>query len=399
MRHGMSPGHRLHLLEGGQALFAAMASAIDAARDSVWLETYILQRGAQTEALVQALAAAAQRGVQVHVTVDGVGTGILPAALAALWTQAGVQYEVFAPLGRLGLLVPSQWRRLHRKLCVVDARIAFCGGINVLDDWVEPDGERLDAPRLDFAVQVEGPLVGEVAASMQSLWWRMSASQRLRHADWAGALAQVREGQRALPVRQGDLATPGVWASWVERDNVSHRSRIERAYLRAIGRAQREVLLAHAYFVPGRRLRRALKQAVARGVRVRVLLQSRYENFMQFHAAQPVHHDLMRSGVELYRYVPSSLHAKVAVVDGEWATVGSSNLDPLSLLLAREANVLIQDAAFAGPLQARLEAVMRVDSLRIDAAILAARTWRERLRDHLAYGLMRVALWLTGRRY
>lgn len=395
-------GHQVHLLEGGRELFPAMVAAIDAAQQRVWLETYILQAAGQPQVLVDALARAARRGLEVRVLVDGVGTGWLSPSVAATWSAAGVEWEVFAPLGRLGLLVPSRWRRLHRKLCVVDETWVFCGGINVLDDGLDVGGEVLEAPRLDYAVRIQGPLLSDVVESMRRAWWRSAATQRLRDSAWAAALQAVRDGQsKAQRKVKPQTAAPQspVLATFVERDNLSHRTQIERAYLRAIRHAQREVILAHAYFVPGRRLRRALRQAVQRGVRVRVVLQSRYENFMQFHAARPVHHELLRHGVALYAYLPSALHAKVAVVDGAWATVGSSNLDPLSLLLAREANVVVHDADFARQLQQRLEGVLASDCEPLDAQRLAQRPWAERWRDGLAYLLMRMALWLTGRRY
>lgn len=400
MRAGLSGGHDLRLLVGARALFPAMVEAIDAAQHSVHLETYIFDPRGQAQALVEALARAARRGVRVRVLVDGVGTGHVPAAVAALWFDAGVQWEVFSPLGRWGLLLPSGWRRLHRKLCVVDAQQAFCGGINVLDDWLEPGQAPLLKPRLDYAVQVIGPLVADVQSSMQRLWWRAVAAQRLRDADWSAALRAVRaSGPPFGRQPRAGRSRAGALAQFLERDNLRHRRRIERSYLRAIGRARHDVLLAHAYFVPGRRMRKALRQAVARGVRVQVLLQSRYENFMQHHAAQPVHHALMRAGVALYAYRASALHGKVAVIDGVWATVGSSNLDPLSLLLAREANVVVHDLNFAQGLRQHLLQAITVDSQRLDPVRWAQRPWRERLLDRVAFGLMRVALFLTGQRY
>ena len=162
------------------------------------------------------------------------------------------------------------------------------------------------------------------------------------------------------------------------------------------------MLIANAYFLPGRRLRQALVHAARRGVRVRLLLQGRYEYFMQYHAARPVYCTLMAAGVEIYEYNASFLHAKVAVVDPDherpWATVGSSNLDPLSLLLAREANVVVADRLFAQQLHQRLNQVIDAQSTRISAT-LSQRHWHQRWRDRLAFGLMRLALFLTGHRY
>jgi cardiolipin synthase len=143
--------------------------------------------------------------------------------------------------------------------------------------------------------------------------------------------------------------------------------------------------------------------AARRGVRVRLLLQGRYEYFMQYHAARPVYGALLAAGVEIHEYAPSFLHAKVAVIDAQgdrpWATVGSSNLDPLSLLLAREANVVVRDAAFARELRERLSQAMDSGGGPLDAARYASRPWRVRVLDRIAFGIMRAALWVTGNRY
>jgi cardiolipin synthase len=189
----------------------------------------------------------------------------------------------------------------------------------------------------------------------------------------------------------------------VLRDNVRNRSRIEKSYLRALGFAREEIIIANAYFVPGRKLRRALVLAAQRGVRVRLLLQGRYEYFMQYHAARPVYGALLAAGVEIHEYAPSFLHAKVAVIDAlalrPWATVGSSNLDPLSLLLAREANVVIEDAPFAQALRQRLVQAMDSAGQLLDPARYAQRPWRKRLLDWVAFGIMRAALWVAGKKY
>jgi cardiolipin synthase len=158
-------------------------------------------------------------------------------------------------------------------------------------------------------------------------------------------------------------------------------------------------LIANAYFVPGGRLRRALIKAARRGVKVNLLLQGKYEYFMQYHATRPVYGALLDAGVEIHEYDASFLHAKVAVIDGHWATVGSSNLDPLSLLLAREANVVVDDPVFAEDLRARLLAAIAGHGRRVDAAEYNQRPWRQRLLDLAAYALMRLALLLAGQRY
>jgi cardiolipin synthase len=408
MRHNpaLRDGHQIRLIEGGQDYFERLVSALDQARSHVLLETYIFDVHGEAVRVAEALERAALRGVRVWLVVDGVGTPHLPEVWRTRFTHAGVDWRIYAPLGTLGLLIPSRWRRLHRKLCVVDGHTAFCGGINILDDWYDPHHGSLAQPRLDFAVCAQGELVGHIQDSMAQLWWRLQGAKHARERKLPQALRSFKTAGLPLPWKQPlplpDGSPPPSRAALLLRDNVLHRSQIERAYLKAIGLARHEVLIANAYFWPGRRLRQALVHAARRGVRVRLLLQGRYEYFMQYHAARPVYGTLLAAGVEIYEYDASFLHAKVAVVDPgnerPWATVGSSNLDPLSLLLAREANVVVADRLFAQQLHQRLSQVIASQSTPVSATF-AQRRWHQRLRDRLAFGLMRLALFLTGHRY
>lgn len=400
----LRPGHRLRLLQGGAALFPALVQAIERARRTVYLETYILDCADAVLPVLLALERAARRGVAVRLLADGVGTPHWPRPWWERLTRAGVACAIYAPLGRVGLLIPSRWRRLHRKLCVVDGAVGFCGGINLIDDRNDVALGRLVWPRLDFALQVSGPLVAEMQEAMERVWWRVQAVQRVRQRALRAAWQAWRSGwpgdDRAMWGTPGlRRRVPHVRAALLLRDNVRHRHDIERAYLEALATARHEVLLAHAYFIPGRRLRQALVRAAQRGVRVRVLLQGRYEHFLQYHAARPVHHYLLQRGVELYEYTPSALHAKVAVVDGRWATVGSSNLDPLSLLLAREANIATTDRALALQLQRHLRHLLHTAARALSVQALRQRPWRQRALDWLAFGTMRAVLWLSGHRY
>jgi len=399
----LTEGHQVQLLQGAQELFPALIAAMDAALSDIQFETYIFDFTGTATEVAQALMRAARRGVRTHLVVDGVGTGRLPQDWADRLRAAGVHCRVYSPLGPLGLLLPRRWRRLHRKLCVVDGRVLFCGGINVLDDFHDPNHGRLVAPRFDFAVQATGALVGVASDAMEQLWWRMQAVRDASQRRLPEALQALRAASAAHHAAPDADTSPGMRAALLLRDNVRHRSRIEKAYRRAIAAAREEIIIANAYFVPGRKLRVALQMAARRGVRVRLLLQGRYEYFMQYHAARPVYGALLKAGVEIHEYAPSFLHAKVAVIDAHgarpWATVGSSNLDPLSLLLAREANVVVEDAAFAQDLRARLEHAMLHGGRVLDPARYALRSWHERALDRVAFVLMCLALWVTGNRY
>lgn len=411
-------GHQLLLLEGGATLFPALVEAMDAARRVVHLETYIFEFTGSAIAVAEAMERAARRGVLVRLVVDGVGTPRIPAEWRTRFRAAGVKWHVYSPLGGLGLLIPSRWRRLHRKLCVIDETVGFCGGINIVDDLEDAALGPLTVPRLDFSLRVIGPLVDDMVESMEQLWWRLRAVRKARQREFRAAWGALRETlpmgdfshltsefALAMPWRDPSPDLPvlsgvdGAVAVLVLRDNVSHRHDIERAYLKAIGEARHDIVIANAYFVPGRKLRRALMLAASRGVRVRLLLQGRYENFFQHHAARPVYQTLVNAGIDIHEYAPSALHAKVAVVDRRWATVGSTNLDPLSLLLAREANVLSTDQRFSEMLHERLDALVTHAGTPIDAQALSRRPWHQRALDRVAFGLMRAMLFVTGHRY
>jgi cardiolipin synthase len=290
---------------------------------------------------------------------------------------------------------------------VIDGHLAFCGGINILDDWYDPYHGVLDTPRLDFAVMATGALVQEVQATTTQLWWRIQAVRNVRQHNFPEAFSSFKAAGLHLPWLQLDNPDPArqivAKAGLLLRDNLLHRSLIEKAYRKAIGLARHEIVIANAYFLPGRKLRQALIHAAGRGVRVRLLLQGRYEYFMQFHAVRPVYGELLAAGIEIHEYTESFLHAKVAVIDAHherpWATVGSSNLDPLSLLLAREANVVVADGAFAQQLHARLTRAIEQESKAVEARRFADRPLLQRVLDIMAYGLMRLMLFLTGKRY
>ncbi|MES1162258.1 MAG: phospholipase D-like domain-containing protein, partial [Rhizobacter sp.] len=267
----------LTLLDGGEALFPAMVEAIAAARSEVMLETYIFDFSRSALSVAEALEQAAARGVTVRVVVDGVGTGAVPAAWQQRWKAAGVRWRVFNPVHGWRYLMPRHWRRLHRKLCVVDGDIAFCGGINLLDDYWDPNHGELAKPRLDFSVRVTGPLVADVHETMTRLWWRLQVVREARQRDMEGALRAARGVARAgaEESERPSVLQHGAVAALVLRDNFRFRRRIESTYRVSIAQARREIVIANAYFVPGVQLQRALLRAARRGVKITLLLQGR----------------------------------------------------------------------------------------------------------------------------
>lgn len=388
------PGNQLQLLCTGEEYFPALLEQIAQAKHEIRMETYIFEADTIGHRVANALCAAAKRGVKVHLLVDGFGAAKLDHGLAPEMRQCGVEIQIYRPeVGRAQWRNPfrrHRLRRLHRKLSVFDSRIAFIGGINIVDD---SETQKI-APRFDYAVQVEGPVVADIHAAMTHVWQIVAwaALGMHRHTTPAPAMSDLMpEAAAAVPVVAGNVA-----AALVIRDNMRHRRDIELAYLHALQKAQREVLIANAYFLPGTLFRRALANASRRGVKVTLLLQGQIEYPLLHYATQALYARLMRVGIRIVEYRHSFLHAKVAVIDGHWATVGSSNIDPFSLLLSREANLVIDDVAFATELQSSLNAAMETGSVEILPRHLHARSWLARTASQLAYGIVRMVIGFTG---
>lgn len=374
-------GNRIELLVGGGDYFPALEAAMDAAREEIYLETYIFANDSTGERIAAALARAAARGVATHVLLDGFGCKRMPDALVATMRAAGVQVLVYRPDIANFSFRRSRLRRLHRKMVVVDARLLFVGGINVIDDMDTPGHV---PPRIDFAVQVQGPVVDDAHEAVTRLWVVVSWTQfRRRWRTWA-----LRCAPNPLAGTQR--------AALVIRDNLGHRRDIEDAYLEAIDNARSEVLIAMAYFLPGLRFRHALIEAAGRGVKVVLLLQGRVEYFFLHHASRALYGHLLDAGVEIQEYHRSFLHAKVAVIDGYWATVGSSNIDPFSLLMAREANIVVEDAAFANRLRSHLLGLIQQGARPIIRESWSRQPFVARSLAWMSYGLFRLSTGVLG---
>jgi len=371
-------GNRLALLKSGAEYFPALLAELDAARHEIRLETYIFEADATGRAVAAALVRAAQRGVDTCLMVDGFGSKDLDRGLVREMERGGVRFLVYRRNISPWTLRRTRLRRLHRKIAVIDARVAFIGGINVVDDMTPPDP---GLSRFDYAVRVEGPLLARIHPDVKRLWSRMSAIRFGAQPPAASAIrpaTEIRGNQRA---------------AYVIRDNLRHRRAIEEAYLAAIGRARSEILISNAYFFPGRSFRRALMAAAGRGVRVVLLLQGRVEYVLQHYATRSLYGMLLDAGVEIHEYHKSFLHAKVAVIDRHWATVGSSNIDPFSLLLAREGNVMVEDAQFAGELQESLLAAMAEGAEQVKRERWRDQPWTTRVLTRACY---EVARFITG---
>ena len=375
----MLSGNKLRLLLNGSAYFPALEQAFDAAKKEIYLETYIFADDRTGRRIAAALVRAAGRGVSVHVLVDGFGSKGMFEQTRQLLSAANIEVLIFGPKTSPLTLRRKRLRRLHRKLVVVDARLAFIGGINIIDDMHTP---RHTPPRYDYAVRIEGPLIASVLDETERLWHRVA---------WASLRRSAQRHPRVSAAPRGKQR-----AALVVRDNLSHRSDIEEAYLAAIAEAREEIIIANAYFFPGARFRHALRRAAKRGVRVLLLLQGRVEYVLLHYATRALYGSLLDAGVEIFEYHKSFLHVKVAVIDQRWATVGSSNIDPFSLMLAREANIVVDDVAFSKELRRSLH-----DHMQDGAKVVAKSAWHRqplwrRALIWSAYGCARLLMGLIG---
>ena len=250
------------------------------------------------------------------------------------------------------------FRRMHRKIVVIDDVTAFVGGINYSAEHMTDYGPEA---KQDYAVQVEGPVVLDILQfELENLptneatrrWW-----QRRRH-------------KPEINRNPGEAQALFIW-----RDNQDHRDDIERHYLKMLTTARREVIIANAYFFPGYRLLHAMRNAARRGVRVKLIVQGEPDIPIVKFGARLLYHYLVKGGVQIFEYRRRPLHGKVALADDHWATVGSSNLDPLSLSLNLEANLVIHDREFNQTLRDNLNGLILNDCREVDKRILSKRTW------------------------
>jgi cardiolipin synthase A/B len=337
----LTTGNAVRLLQDGPATYRAMLAAIASARDHINMETYILEDDAVGRQFAQALLAKQAQGVQVNLLRDSAGTFGTPAAFFQRLSDAGVQVLEFNPVNPLTAREGWQWnRRDHRKLLIVDGHTAFLGGINISSVYsggssgkpkrvaAGTDADAALAWR-DTDLQLQGPVVAEL--------------QKLFVAAW-----QSQQGPQLAP-RNYFPPLPAVGTQVVRAIGSSPEEAYSLIYatlLSAIGSAETSVRITNAYFVPDPQLLAALMAAAARGVEVTLILPSRTDSWLVFHAGRSHYAQLLRAGVKIFERRGVVLHAKTALIDGVWATVGSTNLDWRSFLHNHELNAVMLGAEF-----------------------------------------------------
>lgn len=376
----ITTAHELELLENGREYFDSAFAAIRQAQKEVLLETFIWFWDDVGKELMGALEVAARNGATVDITVDGFGTPDLAEECLRRLSELGMRLHIFDPTPRIFGWRPKWIGRMHRKLVVVDNEVAFVGGINYSEDQLIAHGPMA---KQDYAARVRGPVVREIRQYM-----RRSIDNGLgfpRKPRWPK--------YRRLPADWHDETEDNA-IIFVSRDNADHQDDIERYYLMSIRAAKEEIVIANAYFFPSYRMLRHMRKSVQRGVRVILILQGKPDMEYARAAASTLYDYLLASGVEIHEFTERPLHGKVAVFDGEWSTIGSSNLDPLSFSLNLEANLFIRDQDFGMTMRARMDKLL-ASSERITREQIPKQTgWRHLLRIIAFHIARRFPRWL-----
>jgi cardiolipin synthase A/B len=330
-------GNKVTLLQDGPATYAAMFAAIGAARDHINMETYILEDDEVGRQFADALIAKQRQGVQVNLIYDSVGSIGTPKEFFQRLADAGVKVLEFNPVNPL--TAKAGWdvnQRDHRKLLIADGKVALLGGINISSVYSSGSsvGRRAASPAgkqpwRDTHLQLEGPAVAELQKLFIETWDKQKGD--------------------ALAPRAFFPALPSVGNEVVHAIGSSPDDAYSLIYatlISAINSAEREVLLTNAYFVPDPQLVASMKDAVARGVDVKLILPARTDSALVFHAGRSHYSELLHAGIKIYERKNALLHAKTALIDGVWSTVGSTNLDWRSFLHNQELNAVVLGAEF-----------------------------------------------------
>ena len=367
-------GNKVTLLQDGKATYAAMFDAIRKARDHINLETYIIEDDETGRQFADLLLEQQARGVQVNVIHDGFGTLSTPKAFFERLAAGGVTLLEFNPVNPLTVMKP--WRvnnRDHRKLLLVDGQTAFIGGINISSVYSSGSVPRRNEQSADNAtawrdtdLQLEGPVVGELQKLFMQTWEKQHGKPLAGKNYFPALVTQGRDIVRAIGSTPDDPF-----------------SLIYLTLISAIGNAEKQVYLTSAYFVPDPQMLKALLDAAARGVDVRLILPSHTDSAVTFHAGRSHYSTLLEGGVKLYERSGALLHAKTAVIDGVWSTVGSSNLDWRSFLDNDEVNAVVIGRDFGGKMQAAFAADLAA-SIAIDLAVWKRRPFPLRFKEWMA---------------
>jgi cardiolipin synthase len=372
-RHDYRGGHSIELLRSGENFFEASEKVIDEARHYIHFQTYIVDDDETGRRIINALIRASERGVRVYFLLDAYGGNSFSKELINLVTRAGILFRMFSPG-----LISNDFQlslRLHHKVMLADGETAIIGGMNIADRY---HGKKGVKEWLDFAILMRGPECAHVLFILKKLWNKAFISKKERSSETMHHPRYYEEDVK-LKVLQNN---------W-------YRNKIEilKSYRSALKHAQNRMTIFASYFLPGRNERRLLRNASRRGVDITIVLSAESDAPVFKRATNFLYDFILRNNITIYEYLPSNLHAKVAVVDGNWSTIGSYNMNHLSDYGSIEMNADILDVDFAEKFEAILLGIIEKDCRQVTfEEHIKRKTWFFQLTDWFSYQMIRISM-------
>lgn len=335
-----STGNSIQLIHSGKDFFDTLCRMIGSARHSVHLQTYIFSDDQTGKLVADCLIAAAKRKVDVFLLADGYASQHLPEEFIHSMQEAGIHFRFFEPVFQSKYLYFG--RRLHHKVVVVDSACSLVGGLNIADRYNAVDGQ---PAWFDFALYVEGPASDELLGICQQLWSKKGKLRKFHRTDHS-ATGHHHESA-GIRIRRND---------WVTR-----KQEITSTYMELFRTAEQSITIMCSYFLPGIIFRKQLRRAVSRGVKVRVILASMSDVPISKYAERYLYRWMLRQNFEIYEYQPSVLHAKVALADDHFLTIGSYNINNISRYASIELNLDVKDRSFVNEVRREIDEIIKRD--------------------------------------
>jgi cardiolipin synthase A/B len=344
---GYTEMNRVTLIRGGEAYFEKMVSLINQASESIHLQTYVFSHDETGRRIADALKAAVKRNVKVHLLADGYASQELPGTFVTELKNAGIHFRFFEPVFKSSNYYFG--RRLHHKVFVADARFAIVGGLNIADRYNDLPGS---PAWLDFALYSEGDIAKTLCVLCWKTWNGYPKKMGLTPCEKQQLLFDFAPAEKSfIRMRRND---------WVRGKN-----EISATYIEMFSNAVSHITILCSYFLPGKIIRSLLKKAARRGVKIKVITAGPSDVMIAKHAERWLYDWLLRNNIELYEYQPTVLHAKVAVCDGEWFTIGSYNINNISAYASIELNLDVRNKTTAAEMEHTLQLIVQNDCVAI----------------------------------
>lgn len=371
-----STHNEVQLIRGGTAYFTTLLQLVNNAQHTVHLQTYIFDADETGTLVADALMAAAKRGVQVFLLLDGYASQNLPEAFILQLKQAGIFFRWFEPVFRRRHFYVG--RRLHHKLLVVDAVHSMVAGVNISNRYNDMPGQKA---WLDWAVYAKGEVSAELFNLCIEVWNKAGWGKKKKQQLQSEAQLHLRGEECLVRVRRND---------WVRRKN-----QISRSYLEMFRKANSHITMMSSYFLPGTAFRRNLAQAAKRGVVIKVITAGTSDISMAKHAERYLYRWMFRNNIQLYEYQPNVLHGKLSIYDGKFVTIGSYNINNISAYASIELNLDVQHAAFAQQAEKVLDEIIQNDCVQItEKEFEKHNTLIKRIWQRLCYEMIRLIFFL-----